>query len=116
MGARFAMSSTTAQASESSSLISSNWLWRSLGVPRRNQPGRYTLRLVSILAMLIVQPIFVRHSLAQAFTLVTISFVLLSAMSTLNISRTYFLFGIIVALPALIAAGYSSSSGIKRLK
>jgi hypothetical protein len=40
--------------------------------------------------MLIMQPLFVRHSLAQAITLVTMSLMLLSALITLNVSRIYF--------------------------
>jgi Ion channel len=70
---------------------------------RHNQPGRYTLLLVSVLLMIIVEPLFVRHTLAQALTLVTMSLVLLSALATLNVSRTYFALGIILALPALIS-------------
>jgi Ion channel len=99
------MNSMTAPGAESPSPETSNWLWQSLGVARRNQPGRYTVLLASILVMLIAQPIFVRHTLAQGLTLVTMSLVLLSALFTLNVSRTYFVLGIILALPALVSRG-----------
>ena len=99
------MSSMTTTESESRPPVNSNWLWRSLGLARHNHPGRYTLLLVSILLMLIVQPIFVRHTMAQALALTTMSLVLLSALFTLNVSRTYFVLGIILALPALISRG-----------
>ena len=70
---------------------------------RRNQPGRYTLLLVTILLLLIAEPFFLRHTLAQAFTLVAMSFVLLSALSTLNLSKGYLVLGILLALPALVS-------------
>jgi hypothetical protein len=83
--------------------VNSNWLWHTLGVERRNQPGRYTLLLVAILMLLIGEPFFFHHTLAQALTLVAMSFVLLSALSTLNVSKTYLVLGILLALPALIS-------------
>ena len=84
-------------------MVNSNWLWRPLGVARRNQPGRYTLLLVAILLLLIGQPMFLHHTMAQALTLVAMSFVLLSALFVLNVSKSYFVLGIMLALPALIS-------------
>jgi voltage-gated potassium channel len=95
--------SVAARESVFGSPVNSSWFWRWLGMGQGNQPGRYTLLLLAILMLLIGESFFVRHSLAQALTLVTMSFVLLSALSTLNVSKTYFVLGILLALPALIS-------------
>jgi len=97
------MSGLAVQENASRPQVEASWLWRSLGVARRNQPGKYTLLLAAVLLMLIVQPIFVSHTLAQALSVMTISLVLLAALLTLNISKTYFVLGFILVLPALIS-------------
>jgi voltage-gated potassium channel len=58
---------------------------------------------VAILILLIGEPLFLRHTMAQALTLAAMSFVLLSALFTLNVSKSYFVLGILLALPALIS-------------
>jgi hypothetical protein len=83
-------------------LIRRIWSWSRLGLPWPNQPGRYTLLLVAIVMLIIVQPLCVHHCLAQALTLVMTSFVMLSALSTLSISRTHFMLGMLLLVPALI--------------
>ncbi len=77
-----------------------NWMWRSLGLARRNQPGRYSVLLVSILLLLVAQPIFASHQIAQSLVTITMSLMLLSALYTLNDSRTYFVIGLSLMVPA----------------
>jgi hypothetical protein len=59
--------------------------------------------LAAILVLLITEPFFLSQTLAQAFTLVATSLVLLSAISTLNLSKGYLVLGILLALPALVS-------------
>src|SRR5262245_8823564 len=80
----------------------SNWLWEALGLKRRNWPGRYTLLLFSVLLMIIGQPIFASHRLAQGLATVSMSLVLLAALYTLNLSRAYFAVGLLVMVPAFV--------------
>jgi len=77
-------------------------LWTALGLARRNWPGRYTILLISILAMILTQPIFAGHQRLQSLATLTMSVVLLSALYTLNLSRAYFTVGLLVMVPAFI--------------
>ena len=77
-------------------------IWTALGLARRNWPGRYTILLVSILAMVIIQPIFADHQRLQGIVTLSMSLVLLSALYTLNLSRAYFTVGLLLMVPAFI--------------
>ncbi len=73
-----------------------------MGLARRNQPGRYTLLLFSILLLLIAQPIMPTHKIAQAIVTAMMSLMLLSALYALNVSQTYFRIGISLMAPAFV--------------
>jgi hypothetical protein len=100
--AKPAVSYMTAEKSVSGVSVMPYRLWGMFGLSRHNQPGKYTILLVAILMLIIVQPLFVHHSLAQAFALVLTGFVLVSALATLNVSRTYFILGLSILFPALL--------------
>ena len=78
-------------------------IWRSIGLGRRNRPGRYTVLLFTILLMIVAQPLFATHKLAQAFVTLLMSLVLLAALYSLSESRGFFIFGLILMAPAFIA-------------
>ncbi|SRR5579885_155507 len=91
----------TSRAGDGPSLSSdSRRLWRWMGLARRNQPGRYTLLLFTILLMIVLQPLVSTHKLAQAIMSTSMSLMLLSALYTLNVSQTYFRLGISLMVPA----------------
>ncbi len=90
------------QEAEASLGRASHWIWQSLGLGLHNYPGRYTVLLFSILLLLIVQPVFATHSLAQAIVTASMSLMLLSALYTLNESRSYFIFGTVLMIPAFV--------------
>lgn len=78
-------------------------VWTALGLTRRNWPGRYTILLFSILAMILIQPIFAGHIRVQGLVTLSMSVVLLSALYTLNLSRAYFTLGILLMIPAFVS-------------
>src|SRR5579885_2400790 len=91
----------TSRAGDGPSLSSdSRRLWRWMGLARRNQPGRYTLLLFTIMLMIVLQPLVSTHKLAQAIMSTSMSLMLLSALYTLNVSQTYFRLGISLMVPA----------------
>ena len=76
-------------------------VWTALGLARRNWPGRYTILLLSILLMIVIQPIFAGHQRLQSLATLSMSVVLLAALYTLNLSRAYFTVGALLMVPAL---------------
>ena len=87
--------------SEKTSPLSPSALWRRLGLARHNWPGRFTVLLATILLLLVSQPIFSGHAIAQYFATATISLVLLSALYAFRATRTYFTIALILMVPAL---------------
>jgi hypothetical protein len=77
-------------------------VWVAFGLAQQNWPGRYTALLLSILVMIVVQPAFQNHMLAEELVSASMSLVLLAALYTLNISRTYFTLGAILMVPPLV--------------
>ena len=77
-----------------------NRLWTAMGIHYRHRPGRYTLLLLSILLLLVVQPLFSGHRFAEMVVSVTMSMVLLSALYTFETSRTFFVIALVVVIPA----------------
>jgi len=80
----------------------SNRLWDALGLGRRNIPGRYTLLLFLVLLMIVGEPMFAAHRVAQRLASISMSLVLLAALYTLNVSPAYFAIGLLVMLPAFV--------------
>jgi hypothetical protein len=87
--------------SEKTSLLNPAALWRRLGLARHNWPGRFTILLVTILFLIVAQPIFSGHAFAQTFVTVSISLVLLSALYAFRTTRTYFTIALILMVPSL---------------
>jgi voltage-gated potassium channel len=82
-------------------VLSSSALWRWLGLKRHNWPGRFTILLVANLALLVSQPLFSTHTLAQILTTATMALVLLAALYAFSSMRTYFVVALILIVPAL---------------
>ncbi len=87
--------------SEKTSLLNPAALWRRLGLARHNWPGRFTVLLLTILLLLVSQPIFSGHAFAQIFATATISLVLLSAIYAFRTTKTYFTIALILMVPSL---------------
>jgi hypothetical protein len=77
-------------------------LWAMMGLRRIHRPGRYTVLLFSILALMIAQPLVKNHTLAQLMLTLLMSAVLLSALYTFESSRTFFILALIVMVPSLV--------------
>ena len=87
--------------SEKSSFLSPSALWRRLGLARHNWPGRFTVLLATILLLLVTQPIFSGHFLAQTFASASIALVLLSALYAFRTTKTYFTIALILMVPSI---------------
>jgi voltage-gated potassium channel len=87
--------------SKRSSLPSPAALWRRLGLARHNWPGRFTVLLATILVLLVTQPIFSGHALAQNIATVAISLVLVAALYAFSSTRLLFIVALILMVPAM---------------
>ena len=96
------MGETSVHQPEAAPKPDSNRLWDALGLGRRNIPGRYTLLLFLVLLMIVGEPMFAAHRVAQGLASVSMSLVLLAALYTLNVSPAYFAIGLLVMLPAFV--------------
>lgn len=96
------MAETSAFQPEAAPKPTSNRLREGLGLGRRNSPGRYTVLLFVVLLMIVVEPLFAGHRLAQGLASVLMSLVLLAALYTLNLSPAYFTVGLLVMVPAFV--------------
>jgi voltage-gated potassium channel len=81
--------------------ITHSSLWSRLGLAHHNWPGRFTVLLGTILLLLVTQPIFVGHALAQTVATATISLVLLAALYAFRSTRIYFVFALILVFPSI---------------
>jgi voltage-gated potassium channel len=96
------MADTSVHQPEATPKPHSNRLWEALGLRRRNWPGRYTVLLFMVLLMIVGEPMFAGHRLAQALATVSLSLVLLAALYTLNLSPAYFTVGLLVMVPTIV--------------
>ena len=96
------MGETSVHQPEAAPKPDSNRLWEALGLRRRNWPGRYTMLLSLVLLMIVGEPMFAGHRLAQGLASVSISLVLLTALYTLNLSPAYFTVGLLLMVPAFM--------------
>jgi ion channel len=87
--------------SEEKSTHSFAALWQQLGLARHNWPGRFTLLLGTILLLLVTQPMFAGHAIAQSLATVTISLVLLAALYAFRTSRGYFIVAAVLIVPSI---------------
>ena len=87
--------------SATSSAITHSALWSRLGLAHHNWPGRFTLLLATILLLLVTQPIFVGHALAQNVATATISLVLLAALYAFRSTRIYFAVALVLLVPSI---------------
>ena len=76
--------------SETSHVLSPSALWRQLGLAHHNWPGRFTVLLVTILLLLVSQPMFSGHAFAQNLATATMSLVLLAALYAFRSTRVFF--------------------------
>ena len=87
--------------SDATGAISPAALWRRLGLAHHNWPGRFTFLLATILLLLITQPIFVGHALAQNVAIATLSLVLLSALYAFRSVRFFFVIALALLVPSV---------------
>ena len=87
--------------SEGTSVLSPATLWRTLGLARHNWPGRFTVLLMTILILLVTQPIFSGHAFAENLVSVSISLVLLAALYAFRSARIYFVIALVLIVPSL---------------
>jgi Ion channel len=83
------------------SVLSPAALWVRLGLARHNWPGRFTVLLLTILLLLVSQPIFAGHAVAQTFVTASLSLVLLAALYAFRTARTYFTIALILIVPSI---------------
>src|SRR5208337_4244235 len=87
--------------SERSNVLSPAALWRRLGLAHHNWPGRFTVLLVTIMILLITQPLFAGHAYAQNIATITILLVLLTALYAFHALRIYFIVALALIVPAI---------------
>ena len=87
--------------SEIGSVLSQSALWRRMGLAHHNWPGRFTVLLMTILLLLVTQPMFSGHVFAQTIVTASISLVLLSALYIFRETKTFFIIALILIVPAL---------------
>jgi hypothetical protein len=105
--------------SKTGSVITHSALWSRLGLAHHNWPGRYTVLLATILLLLVTQPIFSGHALAQNVATGALSLVLLAALYAGRTMRAYFIVASILLIPALgfrVAILVSSNSRFEMLE
>jgi hypothetical protein len=87
--------------SEKGNVLSPSALWRGMGLAHHNWPGRFSVLLVSILILLVTQPMFSGHVYAQTIVTASISLVLLSALYIFRETKTFFIIALTLIIPAL---------------
>jgi hypothetical protein len=87
--------------SATTGILSPSALWRRLGLAHHNWPGRFTLLLATIIVVLVTQPMFSGHAVAQNVATVAISLVLLAALYAFRTTRYYFATALILFVPSI---------------
>lgn len=72
-----------------------------LGLTAHNRPGRFSVMLVAILTLLVVQPFVAGHAIAQTLLTTMLGLVLLSAVNAFRTSKTYFWVATALMIPTL---------------
>jgi len=86
---------------ETTGVLSLSALWRGLGLSHHNWPGRFTVMLATILVLLVTQPIFLGHAVAENFATASISLVLLSALYAFRSAKPFFVIALILIGPSI---------------
>jgi hypothetical protein len=81
--------------------IAHSALWSRFGLAHHNSPGRFTFLLATILLLLVTQPVFSGHALAQNVATATISLVLLAALYAFRSVRIFFIIASILVIPSI---------------
>jgi Ion channel len=87
--------------SETISVLSPSALWRRLGLAHHNWPGRFTVLLMTILLLLVTQPMFSGHAFAQNLATATMSLVLLAALYAFRSTRILFAIALVLLVPSI---------------
>jgi voltage-gated potassium channel len=87
--------------SEHGSAPTHSTLWSRLGLAHHNRPGRFTMLLGTILLLLVTQPVFSGHALAQNVATASMSFVLVAALYAFRSARVYFVVALILLIPSI---------------
>jgi hypothetical protein len=87
--------------SENGSMLSASALWRRMGLEHHNWPGRFSVLLVTILLLLVTQPMFAGHDVAENLATAMISVVLLAAIYAIRPLRTFFIVASVLVVPAI---------------
>ena len=104
--------------SDMTSVLSPAALWRRLGLAHHNWPGRFTVLLLSIMLLLVTQPMFSGHDYAQNLATVAMSLVLLAALYAFRSARFYFAIALVLFVPSFgsrVALLFTSSPAIEAL-
>jgi hypothetical protein len=102
--------------SDVTSALSPAALWRRLGLAHHNWPGRFTGLLMTIMLLLVSQPMFSGHGYAQNFATAAIALVLLAALYSVRTARIYFAIGLVLFVPSFgsrVASFFTSSPAIE---
>jgi len=78
-------------------------MWRSAGVRIRNQPGRYSLLLATILFMMVFQALFANHAFARAFAGISLTLILLVALYSFRTRRIFIVMGALLVAASLVS-------------
>ena len=103
---------------ERMTVLSPTGVWGRLGLARHNWPGRFTSLLVSILLLLVSQPMFSGHAFAQNIATATISLVLLAALYAFRTTRIYFAIALILLFPSIgcrLILGFTSNPTVEMI-
>jgi len=98
------------------SALSPAAMWRRLGLEHHNWPGRFTVLLLSIMLLLVSQPMFSGHAYAQNFATVAMSLVLLAALYAFRSARFYFAVALVLFVPSFgsrVALFFNSSPAVE---
>jgi hypothetical protein len=87
--------------SATSDVITHSPLWSRLGLEHHNWPGRFTVLLATIMLLLVSQPMFSGHALAQNVATGAISLVLLAALYAFRSTRGYFIVDLVLLVPSI---------------
>ncbi len=93
-------------------------LWRRMGLAHHNWPGRFTVLLLTIMLLLVSQPLFAGHDYAQNIATATISLVLLAALYSVRSARFLFAIALILFVPSFgsrVALLFTSSRAMEAL-
>jgi voltage-gated potassium channel len=102
--------------SDGNGVLSPAALWRRLGLAHHNWPGRFTVLLLTIMLLLVTQPMFSGHDYAQNLATAAMSLVLLAALYAFRSARFYFAIALVLFVPSFgsrLALFFTSSPAVE---